>query len=153
LGYEGGNTLINDINESCNLNGRLMIEFSSPKEPKGENSWFKANHSGNKDHKNNVIYFGSCSNNYIISSMLVFPCACGVVYHEIRPLEVEITMCEYTSMVEDSLGQAISSHYLSHFNDFQFEYDAKGKITCFWINHGHGELPQLLILCDLCAEF
>lgn len=33
----------------------------------------------------------------------VFPCAREVVYHEMRPLEGEITMCECTSMVGDLL--------------------------------------------------
>ena len=56
-------------------------------------------------------------------------------------------------MVGDSLNQVISFHYPSLCDDFQFEYDAKGKRTCLWINHGHKELPQLLILCDLCPEF
>ena len=56
-------------------------------------------------------------------------------------------------MVGDSLDQVISFHYPYQCDDFQFEYDAKGKRTCFWINHSHKELPQLLILCDLCPEF
>ena len=47
----------------------------------------------------------------------------------------------------------ISFHYPSQCDDFQCEYDAKGKRTCLWINHGHKELPQLLVLCDLCPEF
>ena len=51
------------------------------------------------------------------------------------------------------LNQVISFHYPSQFDDFQFEYDAKGKGTYFWINHDNGELPQLLILCVLCREF
>jgi len=61
----------------------------------------------------------------------VFQCACEVVYHELRLLEGEITMCDYTPMVGDSLDQVIFSHYLSQFDDFQFEYDDKGKRTCF----------------------
>ena len=85
--------------------------------------------------------------------MLMFPCPHGVVYYEIRLLEGEIKMCECTPMVGESLDQVISFYYPSQFDDFQFEYDAKGKRTCLWINHGHGELPQLLILCDLCLEF
>ena len=113
--------MIDDINESYNSKGRLVIEFSSPKEPKVKPK--------------------------------VFPGARGVVYHEIRPSEREITMCECTPMVGDSLDQVISFHYPSQFDDFQFEYDTKGKRTCLWINHGHKELPQLLILCDLCLEF
>ena len=83
----------------------------------------------------------------------VFPYASGAVNHDIGPPEGEISMCECTPMVGDSLDQVISFHYPSQFDDFQFEYDAKGKRTCFWINHGHKELPQLLILCDLCPEF
>ena len=34
LGYEAENILVSDSNESCNSKGRLMIDFSSPKEPK-----------------------------------------------------------------------------------------------------------------------
>ena len=83
----------------------------------------------------------------------MFLCSYGVVYHEIRPPEGEIMMCECTPMVGDSLDQVTSFHYPSQFDDFQFEYDAKGKRIFLWINHGHKELPQLLILCDLCPEF
>ena len=46
---------INDINESCNSKRRCMIEFSSPKDPKGDNSWFKANDCDNMDH-NTMFY-------------------------------------------------------------------------------------------------
>jgi hypothetical protein len=81
LGYETENILIDDSNESCNSKGRLVIEFSSPKEPRVEPK--------------------------------VFSGACGVVYHEIRPLEGEITMCEYTPMVGDLLDQVIFLHYPS----------------------------------------
>lgn len=56
-------------------------------------------------------------------------------------------------MVGNLLNQVISFHYPSQFYDSHFEYDAKGKRTCLWINHDYGELPQLLILCDLCPEF
>ena len=80
----------------------------------------------------------------------VFPCAHEVVYHEIRPPEREITMCECNPMLGDSLDQVISFHYPSQFDDYQFENDTKGKRTCLWINHGHKVLPRLLILCDLC---
>ena len=37
LGYEVENILVDDINESCNLKERMMIDFSTPKEPKGKN--------------------------------------------------------------------------------------------------------------------
>lgn len=63
-----------------------MIEFSSPKHPKGDNSWFKVNDHDNKDHKHSVLSFGSCFDIFITSSMLIFPCVCVVVYHDIRPL-------------------------------------------------------------------
>lgn len=77
LGYEAENILIDDINETYNLKGRLMMDFSSLKEPK------------------------------------VFPCASGVVNHEIRPPEGEITMYECTPMVGDSLDEVIYFHYPS----------------------------------------
>ena len=79
LGHDGGNTLINDINESYNSKGRLMIEFSSSKKPKDVNSWFKTNDGDNKDHKNNVLSFGSCFDSYITSSMLRSPCVWSCV--------------------------------------------------------------------------
>jgi hypothetical protein len=130
LGYEVEKTFINDINESCNLKGRRMTDFASPKDPKGANSWFKANDGDNKDHKYNVISFGSHFDSYITSLMLLFIYAHGVVYHEIRPLEGEIIMCECTPMVGDLLDQVISFHYPSQFDDLKFEYDAKGKKMC-----------------------
>ena len=117
LGYEAKNILVDDSDETYNLKGRLVIQFSSLKEPK------------------------------------VFPCMREVVYNEIRPPEGEITMCECTPMVGDSLDQLINLNYPSQFNYFQFEYDDEGKIICFQINHGLGELTQLLILGDLCLEF
>ena len=117
MGNEGENILVDNSNESCNSKGRLVIDFSSPKEPK------------------------------------VFPRACEAVNHEIRPSEGEITMCKCTPMVGDLLDQVISFHYPSQCDDFQFEYDAKGKRTCLWTNHGYKDLPQLLILCNLYPEF
>ena len=72
------------------------------------------------------------------------------MYHEVRPPEEEITMCKCTPMLGNLLNQVISFHYPSQVENFQFEYDAKGKRTCLWINHYHGESPQLLILC-VCA--
>lgn len=58
MGHEGGKTLINDINKSYNLKGTLMIDFSSHKGPKGENSWFKANYGDNKDNKKMFYLLG-----------------------------------------------------------------------------------------------
>ena len=60
----------------------------------------------------------------ILKEPKVFPCAHGVMYHEIRPPQGEITMCECTPMVGDSLNQVICFHYPSKFDGFQFEYDA-----------------------------
>ncbi len=77
LGYEVENILVNDINESYNSKGRMVIDFSILKEPK------------------------------------VFPCACEVMSHEIRSPKREITMCECTPMLGDSLDQVISFHYPS----------------------------------------
>ena len=101
----------------------------------------------NDINKEMMIYFSSPK------EPKVFPCVSGVVNHEIKPPEGEITMCECIPIMGDSLDQVISFHYPSQFDDFQFEYDAKGRRTCLWINHGHKELPQLLILHDLCQEF
>ena len=50
LRLEGEDTLIDDNNEHNNLKGMLMIEFSSPKEPKCDDSRFHANDGDNKDH-------------------------------------------------------------------------------------------------------
>ncbi len=153
LKLEGENTLINDNNEPCNLKDTLMVEFVIPKEPKSDNSWFGTNDGDNKECKHNYPPFGSCFDSYIPLPMQMFPYAHGGVYHEIRPPEEQIALCKCTPMVGNLLNQVISFHYPSQVNNLQFEYDAKGKRTCFWINHDHEELPQLLILCDLCPEF
>ena len=42
LGLEGEYTLIDDKNEPCNLNGALIFEFSSPREPKCDDSRFQS---------------------------------------------------------------------------------------------------------------
>ncbi len=63
-----------------------------------------------------VIYFSSPRELGVKPK--VFPCAREVVYHEMRPLEGEITMCECTPMVGDLLDQVISFHYPSQFDYF-----------------------------------
>ena len=92
LRLEGEYTLIEDHNEYFNLKGMLMIEFASPKDPRCDDSRFNANDGDNKDCKGNVLSLGSCFDSYITSPTCMFPYMCGVVYHEISPLEEEITL-------------------------------------------------------------
>ena len=77
LRLERENTLIDDKNEPFNLKGVLVIEFSSPKEPKCDNSWVRDKDGGNKDHKYNFLSFGPFFDNYIILSRHSFHmCLC-----------------------------------------------------------------------------
>ena len=118
LRLEREDTLIEDNNEYCNLKYVLMIEFASPKEPKCDNSRFNAKFGDNKDQKDNVLSLGSSFDSYISSPTCVFPHVHGTMYHEVRPLEEEITMCKCTPMLGNLLNQVISFHYPSQAENF-----------------------------------
>ena len=57
--------MIEDKNEYHNLKGVLMIVFSSPKDPKCDDSRLNANDGDNKDRKGNVLSLGSSFDSYI----------------------------------------------------------------------------------------
>ena len=137
LRLEGEDTLIEDNNEYYNLKGVLMIEFASPKEPKCDNSRFHVDDGDSSDHICNVLSLGSCFDSYITLPTCVFPYVYGAMYDEIRLRKEEITLSKCTPMLGNLINQVISFHYYSQVENFLFEYDAKGKRTCFWINHDH----------------